>query len=91
MKNILQTLDKCVWKPKRGLKLPQDDFHDFVTMFNDINNNNYNDLFKKLCNKFYIAPFKARHGDDLVKRKRKDCFNLTNVNKEVPKDLQSLN
>ena len=90
MKKILQTLDKCVWKPKRGLKLPQDDFHDFVEMFDAINNN-YNDLFEQLCNKFSIVPFKASRGDDLVNGNREHCFNLTDIDTGVQNDLQSFN
>lgn len=89
MKNILQTLDKCVWEPRRELKLPQDDFHDFVEMFDAINNN-YNDLFEQLCNKFSIVPFKASRGDDLVKSNRKHYFNLTDID-EDKEDVKSVN
>lgn len=91
MKKILQTLDECVWEPRLGLELPQDDFHDLVNKFNAINNNNYNDLFKQLCDKFSIAPFKARRGDDLVNGNREHCFNLTDIDTGVQNDLQSFN
>lgn len=86
MKNILQTLDKCVWRPTQGLKLLQDDFHDFVIMFNEINNNNYNNLFEQLCDKFCI-----QHCDDSATSNKEHCVNLTDIDKEGHKDVNSLN